>query len=94
MKLKARDIVSGWPRGRSTATCTDPWKYSLWWWAFCKHPTENHLQRKQDDLLLDRDYHFAQSQMVDRYRRTGWDPIMGSVLQLLVNRYMLVGGGR
>lgn len=68
MKLKARDLIPGWPRGRSTVVLNDPWLHSIWWWTFCNHPSERHIELKRREVSDDRAYHAGQSEMVERYK--------------------------
>lgn len=74
MKLKARDIIPGWPRGRSTITCysNDLWKYSRWndYWFLIKRISADSLV----DLKQDYNYHQKQQEMVNRFltRKNRW----------------------
>jgi hypothetical protein len=93
MKLKARNIIKGWPRSRSTVCLQLGWPaippFRLKEWPFCLDVDA------LGDAVCDRQenwvYHEAQQRMVDAYRRTGWHETMGTALQLLANCYMLIG---
>lgn len=68
MKLKARDLVKGWPRGRSTSRF-DSWKWKLDpFFLRINEPREEFIR----EGLADERYHQAQREMVDgffeRYR--------------------------
>lgn len=62
MKLKARDIIPGWPRGRSTADMWPDWKSVDMGEVFWPNRAE-----KIAELKLDREYHEAQQQMVNEF---------------------------
>ena len=75
MKMKARDIVEGWPRGRSTGTFIDSiddlaW-YRMRWTAYAYNPLKGEheliAQRHLDDLMANVLYHQAQQKMVTEY---------------------------
>ncbi len=63
--MKARDIIPGWPRGRSTLPAAPFYNpslaYDLW------HMPIDELTKIEQDLRGDRDYHLAQAQMMHEY---------------------------
>lgn len=72
--MKARDVIPGWPRGRST-TCKDR---NCWWKDFDTrgrvlscwfYPVSFMTKNSIRDLLLDCAYHQRQARMVEEYRR-------------------------
>ena len=92
-KLKARDIVPGWPRGRSTSCrASGDWQYAdfmIQWYRLLGwgEPAKEYAHRLREN----REYHERQQAMVDHYRKYFWTPIMGLALNLAVNKYGLVG---
>lgn len=52
--MKARDIIPGWPRGRSTSA-PEKWHWIEWPW------------RIDEDDILNRNYHAQQQAMVTAY---------------------------
>jgi hypothetical protein len=60
MKLKARDVVAGWPRGRSTSPMFQDWQYETLWTGFWAVATG----RKAEDHERDRGYHRGQADLV------------------------------
>jgi hypothetical protein len=74
MKLKARDIIAGWPRGRSTSAFTIT-RADLEWLQFVNRA------RRFDEMIASVEYHEAQQRMIDdyfeRWRQPRPDPIEG-----------------
>lgn len=58
-KVKARDIVEGWPRGRSTSTLSLPERWMLDW----------PMNREEGchELIREIEYHESQQRMVNEY---------------------------
>lgn len=67
MKLKARDIIEGWPRGRSTvpSVWNEQWKYFLSWPLFYQL-SDDMVNQLYKDVL----YHVDQYAMVHNYFAT------------------------
>ena|SRR5579864_60579 len=68
MKLKARQIVPGWPRGRSTSSRSLPQVQDLDMWMFGRSnwcPADGYDLRW--DIAYTIDYHRKQQAMVDKY---------------------------
>ena len=66
MKLKARDIIAGWPRGRSTMCLYDRPQppYSLFYLPL------DEAKKAWNELVQTGKYHSDQQVMVDRWRVT------------------------
>ena len=72
MKIKARDIIPGWPRSRSTMSTCDEWNWGfkyLRFWNRYRDWTDADLQRGVVEQAADADYHARQAAMVDSFRR-------------------------
>lgn len=66
--MKARDIIQGWPRGRSTSR---PWPFeaaSFWFMTILRIRSPFDLALMKEEAEADREYHYAQQLMVDRWR--------------------------
>jgi hypothetical protein len=67
--MKARDLVNGWPHGRS---CSSPFYqgqggYAEWWMKFrMRNPFD--LAKLEEDLRQEHEYRDRQQRMVDRFR--------------------------
>jgi len=82
-KTKARDLVPGWPRGRSTL---GPWPrsmYPAWFYAaymrVCSLDHYEGAQRLLQENVANDLYHESQQRMVDEHRRRHPAPIRGYV---------------
>lgn len=67
MKVKARDLVAGWPRGRSTGTFIDTrdlLEFCRWRWTNTKCPE---IPLLLADLEQSVAYHEGQQRMVDAF---------------------------
>ena len=80
MKLKARDVVAGWPKGRSTSIFL-PDRYELAWFRFAvSRSTYSELRfeiadrQRWLDLQQTVEYHEAQQAMVDRHFQERYRP--------------------
>jgi len=71
-KLKARDIIPGWPRGRSTECA------HRFYWMWFPYPLLNQgllcvddywRAAVEEEVRLTREYHEQQQAMVDEFRR-------------------------
>jgi hypothetical protein len=64
MKIKARDIIPGWPKGRSTTASFDNhcWEYFDVWPKSCLH-----TDGMKEQMQLERLYHQMQQAMVNEY---------------------------
>lgn len=81
MKLKARDLVAGWPRGRSMSVLSISPGEKMLWFRFehglmDKFPLRytpatrdrlQHIARVVDELIQEIDYRAEQQRMVNRY---------------------------
>jgi hypothetical protein len=69
-KVKARDIIPNWPRGRST---TAPWPEpcSIAAWLPWLKVSESDYRRFEEDALGDEAYHESQARMMEDWHRTG-----------------------
>lgn len=82
-KVKARDIIPGWPRGRSTTVSYENrnWEYvdELFFDIFNRTSEE-----KKNDLRLDREYHLEQKRMSDDYRsyRYRWGYLSNGIIPI------------
>jgi len=64
MKIKARNIVPGWPRGRSTMPAYEQWAYDVWF-PFMRQ-TRDHRSMELE-RSLSRQYHEGQQKVFDGY---------------------------
>jgi hypothetical protein len=64
MKLKARDIIAGWPRGRTTSVMFQSWQYETYWAGLWKKASGITLKEHTRNV----EYHFWQSVMAEEYR--------------------------
>jgi hypothetical protein len=60
--VKARDIIPGWPRGRSTVVLWPDWECAPWLWLTNWKSAEGYA-----DWAADREYHEAQQRMTTRF---------------------------
>lgn len=67
MKLKARDIMPGWPRGRSTMNLYDRCMFGFICWLHCWSPQD--IMRLEMDLLASTKYHQHQAEMMENFRK-------------------------
>jgi hypothetical protein len=67
-KLKARDVVAGWPRGRSTSPMFQDWQYETLWTGFWTGLCSVVTRQKADEHKRDYDYHRGQADLVTTYR--------------------------
>lgn len=74
-KIKARDIIPGWPRGRSTVSWIyQPWQCINCWWSFT---SLNMSDEMKESLQLDIIYHAMQQAMVNEWfegKRVQFEP--------------------
>lgn len=75
-KIKARDIVAGWPKSRSTMPCTsrDSVAASLAWRIFCIKRSgtifwTDYAQRAAADVAVEWLYSEGQQEITDDFRR-------------------------
>jgi hypothetical protein len=61
--LKARDIVRGWPRGRSSVVLWPDWECGA---MFFFQPMTEKRKAREAELGQERDYHARQQDMVNR----------------------------
>lgn len=68
---KARDIIAGWPRGRSTSYFRH-WEFVDDWYMYLRYRSQTELiGRLKRDQAESAAYHERQSQMVDAWRQDG-----------------------
>ena len=68
MKMKARDIIPGWPQSHSTMARRDTWTYRRIFYAWFGW-TEADMLKDQREFWKNSRYHEDQQKMVDDYRR-------------------------
>lgn len=96
--MKARDIIPGWPRGKSTSPGPDLYVSPFWTriWVHCC-PSPYDLAMLEDQLDSDRRYHEAQQRMVDQWHRgividasgSLWPRVDGGKTKISYRTYML-----
>ncbi len=68
MKLKARDIIPGWPKSGSTMPCHDDWRVQLGWFGLWDwNPGDILLIVGERKLSLE--YHARQQRIVSQWRK-------------------------
>lgn len=75
--MKARDIIPGWPRGKSTSghSAAYLWPHLLWLTPYDLQAIAYRRQFEEEEEA-NRCYHAGQQAMVDRFRQGGWHLVL------------------
>lgn len=65
--MKARDVVPGWPKGRSTSLPLQEWAWPTWTLPYFRYKSDADTRQWRSDRYAEADYHAKQQAMVTAY---------------------------